>query len=365
MLGPEISFLDQDHVLWEGQRYLYLAGIDYHRMSHHPMVANAMAEAARQYGINPTGSRTTTGNHPLYAQLEQAVAEFFATESALVCASGYLSNTVLMQGIASEYDVIFIDEGAHSSLKDACSPLEHPCITFQHRDPQSLSDQLKQHLAPKRRPLVLTDGVFPAQGDIAPLAAHAQIIENYGGKILVDDAHAMAVVGDTGKGTWEYCGLKQDLIYQTGTLSKGFGVFGGIIPGDSRVITSIHEKSPAFIGCTGLALPLAHAALRSLGHLKANLDLITGLQERALALKQRFKAIGLAMPETPAPIFSITHGDPKHNDRLRSLLCANHIYPPFINYPGSPPGGHFRFIITSSTTDAQIDLLFDTVKASL
>jgi 8-amino-7-oxononanoate synthase len=307
----------------------------------------------------------TTGNHPLYTQLEKKVAEFFATESALVCPSGYLSNTVLLQAIASDYDMFFMDEKAHSSLTDAAHQFDKPCFQFKHLDAQSLDGQLKQHLPAGSRPLVMTDGVFPAQGDIPPLNAYAQVIENYEGKILVDDAHAMAVLGESGRGSWELQGIGREFIYQTGTLSKGFGVFGGIIPGDSQVIANIHEKSPAFVGCTGLALPLAQAALCSIAHIQTHPDMITGLQKRTLTLKQRFKAIGFLMPETPMPIFSITYHDVDKNTRLNRLLLKNGIYPPFINYPGSPPGGHFRFIITSSSTDEQIDLLFDTIKSSL
>lgn len=365
MLGPEISFVDQDRVLWQGEKYLYLAGIDYHRMSRHPITVNAMAEAARRYGINPTGSRTTTGNHPLYIQLEKKVAEFFTTESAIVCPSGYLSNSMLLQAVASDYDMFFMDEKAHASLTDAAHQFDKPCFPFQHLDAQSLDEQLKQHLPAGSRPLIMTDGVFPARGDIPPLDAYAQVMENYGGKILIDDAHAVAVVGEAGRGSWEYHGIDRDLIFQTGTLSKGFGVFGGIIPGDSRIITSIHEQSPAFVGCTGLALPLAQAALCSMAHIQAHPNMITDLQERSLLLKQRFEAIGFPMPPTPVPIFSVTHHDLDKNTRLRNLLRENGIYPPFINYPGSPPGGHFRFIITSSTPAEQIDLLFDTVKSSL
>jgi 8-amino-7-oxononanoate synthase len=365
MLGPEISFVDQDHVLCAGKTYLYLAGIDYHRMSRHPITVNAAADGARQYGISPTGSRMTTGNHPLYAQLEKKVAEFFGADEALVCPSGYLSNTLLLQAIASDDDVFFIDEKAHSSLRDAAQQFDNPCFGFRHLDAQHLDDQLRQQLSAGFRPLVMTDGVFPAQGDIPPLAAYARVIKNYHGKILVDDAHAMAVIGQTGRGSWEFSGIDRDLIYQTGTLSKGFGVFGGIIPGSSQLIADIHDKSPAFVGCTGLALPLAQAAICSIAHIQTHQYLITDLQERSLRLKQRFETIGFAMPMTPVPIFSITHRDIGKNTKLKRLLLKNKIYPPFIKYPGSPPGGHFRFIITSSTPDDQIDLLFDTVKSSI
>ena len=365
MLGPEVKFVDRDYVIFDGKKLLYLGGIDYHRMSNNPMIIQSMSEAALEFGLNPTGSRTTTGNHSLYIQLEKKVGEFFESETSVVFPSGYLANIILLQAIAKEYDTFFIDETAHSSIVDAANGCNNKIVRFKYLDAQSLEDQLQKHLQMDAKPLVMTDGVFPARGAIPPLNEYARVIKKYGGKILIDDAHAMAVVGETGKGSWEEEGIDRDLIYQTGTLSKGFGVFGGIIPGDKKLIGNIHENSLAFVGSTGLALPLAAAAIRSVTHFIANQHLISGLQERALALKARFKEISFEMPETPTPIFSVTYHDIDKNKRLYNLLIKNGIYPPFINYPGAPPGGHFRFILTSSTPEEQVDLLFDTIKSSL
>jgi 7-keto-8-aminopelargonate synthetase-like enzyme len=365
MLGPVLKFVDRDYVLFEGRKLLYLGGIDYHRMSNDPMILKAVAEATFEYGLNPTGSRTTTGNHPLYLELERKVAEFFESEDSAVFPSGYLGNIILLQAIANEYDIFLLDRISHSSIADAARQFGKQIILFEHLDAQDLDQKLKEHMKAPLRPLILTDGVFPARGEIPPLNQYIEVVKKYDGKILVDDAHAMAVVGKTGKGSWEAKGIHRDLIYQTGTLSKGFGVFGGIIPGKRQLISQIQNKSLAFVGATGLPLPLAAGAIKSIDYMISHRQIIIELQKRALELKDQFRQLGFDLPPSPAPIFSITFYDEEKNKRLYNILIRNGIYPPFINYPGAPQGGHFRFIITSITTSEQVKLLFETVKSSL
>ncbi|GLR19974.1 aminotransferase class I/II-fold pyridoxal phosphate-dependent enzyme [Portibacter lacus] len=365
MLGPEINFTGRNQINYEGNDYLYLAGIDYHRMSTNPIIANTICQAVTKYGISPTGSRITTGNHILLNKLEQKVADFFDTDASAVYTTGYLSNLIMLQAIADDFDIFIMDEGSHSSLESAVKITGKKVIKFKFLDAQHLQEMIEQHVLPQSKVLVMTDGVFPARGDMAPLEDYVQILSKYDGKILVDDAHAMAVIGPTGKGTWEEKGVDKEMIYQTGTLSKGFGTLGGVITGSAELIEKIQNKSSAYVGSTGLALPLAAAGIRSIDYLLDNPDLITGLQQRTLKLKQRFKEIGFEMPNSTVPIFSITYHDEERNLILRDLLLKNGIYPPFINYPGSPEGGHFRFILTSDATEEEIDLLFNTVKSSL
>lgn len=365
MLGPELRFIDRDYVVLDGMKLLYLAGVDYHRMSNHPMIIQSAVETAATEGLSATGSRVTTGNHALLIQLERMASEFFGSESAVVLPSGYLSNTVLLQALDTDFDVFFIDEGSHSSLFEAARQSDKPMYRFGHLEAQSLEDQLKLHVSAHARPLILTDGVFPAQGEMPPLQDYSDIIQPYGGQMLVDDAHAMAVIGPTGKGSWEAQGLTPGSIYQTGTLSKGFGVGGGLIPADAAIVQRIHTGSRAFSGCSGLALPLAGAAIKSMSYLMSHPQCMTDLQQRSLALKRKLVAIGFNMPDTPAPIFPVTHHDAHKNQRLKQNLIKNGIYPPFIHYPGSPQGGQFRFILTSTTTRAQETLLFDAIKSSV
>jgi len=365
MLGSPVRFVDRDYVIFEGKRLLYLSGIDYHRMSNDPEILKALSKAAFEYGISPTGSRTTVGNHVLYVELEKKIAEFFDCEASAVLPSGYLANTVLLQAVADEYDAFFLDEASHSSIVDAARPFGREMIYFKHLDPQSLEESLQKQLKKNSNPLIMTDGVFPARGEIPPLDQYVEIAKRYEAKILIDDAHAMAVVGKNGMGSWEEKGADRDRIYQTGTLSKGFGVFGGLVAGGASLISAIHKKSLAFIGATGLPLPLAAAAIKSIECLSANRQRIADLRRRSLELKDKFRELGFDLPQSPTPIFSITFYDEGKNRRFYRILLESGIYPPFLNYPGAPPGGHFRFIITSLTTDEQIGLLLDTIKSSL
>ena len=363
MLGPEIKFVEDNYVLYQGRKLLYLAGIDYHSLSRHPEILKAAADAALEYGLGATGSRCTTGNHVLYRELEKVLAEFFDTEAAITLPSGYLSNQVILQAVGDEFDMLFIDEKAHSSVVDPARQTGKPIVYFNHLDAQHLEDQLKKQIAGKEKPLVLTDGVFSPRGEIAPLNAYGEVLSRYGGKMLVDDAHGMAVVGRTGKGAIEEQGVDHELVYFSGTLGKGFGTAGGAIVSNGALVDKIIAKSRAFTGCTGLALPVAAAAARSVRYLQEHNHLISALQDRALALKAKFKSIGLDLPPTPCPIFSIAFHDAEKNQRLRGILLENGIYPSFINYPGSPEGGHFRFIITDITTSEQEALLFNSVRS--
>ena len=365
MFGPQVQFVNNDQILYQGNKLLYLAGIDYHRLASNTDVLDAASKAVLKYGISATGSRTTTGNHVVYDQLESKIAKFLGAESAITLPSGYLSNLAIIQAVYDEFDIIIIDNKAHSSLYDAAKWTEKPIIEFDHLNPQNLKDKLGQVKAKANRPLLLSDGVFAARGEIAPLNEYCEIISHYNGRILLDDSHAIAVLGETGKGTLELDAISRDIVYQSGTLGKGFGTAGGIVAGSRQLIDSITNKSLSFSGSTGLPLPIAAAAIKSIELVQNNMDWITSLQAMSLSLKEKLIDIGFNMPLTPCPILSITYNDQEKNQRLRDILLKNCIFPPFINYPGAPQGGHFRFILTSNTSKEQVELLYNTIKLSL
>ncbi|HWT79573.1 MAG TPA: pyridoxal phosphate-dependent aminotransferase family protein [Candidatus Methylomirabilis sp.] len=364
-LGPELRFLDRTRVLHEGKPYLFFGGTDYHRFASHPDVIRALREVAETDGLSCAGSRTTTGNHPLLVELERKLAAFLGVEEAILCSSGYLSNAVVLEAVASEFQRFFIDSGAHSSLAAPASRLPQGTVaTFRHADPEDLERELKSRLRPGERPLILTDGVVPVDGEMPPLAAYWTAARDLGGALLVDDAHGVAVVGPSGKGSPEEAVLPAQGFIQTGTLSKGLGAFGGLVAGSAGLADKIRAKSQAFVGATPIPPPIAAAAICSIRILQANPNLIAGLQARTLRVRERVRAMGLHVPPSPAPILSITHHDKGKNLRLHSLLLERGIYPPFIHYPGSPPGGHFRFALSSCHADNDVDLLLEAVGTS-
>ena len=363
--GPELRFLDRTKVLYEGKAYLFFGGNDYHRLATHPDVIRAARDVAESDGWSCAGSRITTGNHPLLAELERRAATFLGAGEAVLCPSGYLSNCVALETMSGDFQRVFLDGGAHASLATPTdrSPREM-VVAFRHADPEDLARRLHECLRPGERPLVLTDGVEPGDGELPPLHAYWAAVRDFGGVLLVDDAHGIGVLGPNGMGSPAEAGLPADAFMQTGTFSKALGAFGGLVTGPAGLAERVIEKSRAFVGATPIPPPLAAAGIRALEILQASPGLITGLRSRVLRVRERVQALGFRASASPAPILSITHHDVEKNSRLRSLLLDRGIYPPLIRYPGSPPGGHFRFTISSAHAEEDIERLLDTLAAS-
>ncbi len=364
-LGPELRVLDRTRVLHEGKPYLFFGGTDYHRLSSHPDVLRAVHEAADAEGLSCAGSRTTTGNHPLVVELEHRLASFLGASAAVTCPTGYLSNAMALDVLAGEFPRFFIDASAHSSMAAPAARLPREALlTFRHADPEDLEHLLKDSLRPGEKPLILTDGVVPVDGELPPLGAYWELVKQFGGALLVDDAHGIAVVGPDGKGSPAEAGLPAEAVIQAGTLSKGLGTFGGVVAGPTALPGKVCERSLTFVGATPIPPPFAAAAIRSMEILRANPGMLAGLRARVLRARERLRSMGFRMVSSPAPILSVTHRDADKNLRLRALLVEGGIYPTFSNYPGSPPGGHFRFALSSAHTEEEIGLLLDTISLS-
>jgi 8-amino-7-oxononanoate synthase len=365
-VGPELRFLNRTHVMFEGKPYLFFGGTDYHRLASHPEVVAACRREAESGGLSSAGSRTTTGNHPLYERLETKLANFLGTEKVALCSAGYLSNTMALEALADDYQRFFVDSDAHVSLKSAARGLAPERVsTFRHVEPDDLSRQIQSSLRPGERPLVLIDGVTAYNGELSPLAAYWEIVGHRGGLLLVDDAHGIGTIGPGGKGSPAAARLPPAAFVQTGTLSKSLGSFGGLVAGSAGLAARIMDRSQAFAGATALPPPLAAAAIRSIEILQANPEMISGLATRTARVRERLRAMGFVTGSSPAPIISITHRDTAKNERLRQILLEHGIYLPLIrDYPGSPPGGHLRLTLSSLHTDEDVERVLKAVERS-
>lgn len=362
MLGPELTFVNRTEVLFEGQELAFFGGNDYHRLSSHPDVLRALADAVGQYGLNPAGSRVTTANHPLYLQLEAQIAAFLGVEAAALLPAGYMSNAALLQAVAEEFTVLLVDAQAHASLREAAAQSGKRRIVFRHYDPGDLAEQCAKSLNAGDRPLLLTDGVAPNTGDLAPLAAYLDILRPWDGRLQVDDCHGVGLLGVTGKGSWEAANIPREHIYQAGTLSKALGGFGGFVGGTDALIQSLHTRSAGFIGSTPIPLPIAAAALRALEILMDTPGMISRLSQRAQNFKVFLRSQGFRAAAGASPICSLTFHDPTRNQALYRRLLANGVYPSFINYPGCPCGGHFCFTLSGLHTEEQLNRLRDAIE---
>jgi 7-keto-8-aminopelargonate synthetase-like enzyme len=288
----------------------------------------------------------------VYEQLERTLAKFFGVESATLASNGYVPNLMVAQALAGQFSHALIDERAHGCLVDAAQLLDCPVLKFKHRDAADLA-RIIQRLG-RIKPLLLTDGMFSHDGQIAPLRDYLAALPA-SATILLDDAHGAGVLGKTGRGSVEHAGVSAKRIIQTITLSKVFGVYGGAVLGSHKLRSAIVARSRIFVGNTPLPLPLACAALKSAAILKADKTLRTRLLRNTAYAKDKLSASGFAVTASPSPIIPFVPQNAREAARLTRRLLAHGIHPPFIKYPGGPTSGYFRFAISSEHARRQLD----------
>ena len=365
-LAEPLQQIDRTHVLHRGRKLIYFAGCDYFRLASHPDVLRAVHTGLDELGLNVAASRKTTGNHPIYGELESSLARFFGTESALLVSNGYATNLAVAQALAGEFTHALVDERAHGSLMDAASALGCPVVSFPHRDvnaAEKIAQKLLRRGSAKSKLLLITDGLFSHSGETAPLDEYLRRLPS-NVTLLVDDAHAAGILGKQGRGTAEHLGLEpQPRLIQTITLSKAFGTYGGAIPGTTALRRKIIQRSRLFVGSTPLPLPLAAGGLAALKLVEADAKLRRRLHFNSSYVKAALRDAGFPINDGPGPIIPI---HPRHSQqiaRLKTKLLKAGIHPPYINYLGGPKDGYFRLVISSEHTAADLDALVGALTA--
>ena len=346
MFAQPLQQVDRVFVLSRGRKLVYFGGCDYLRLSSDPRIAEAMRHGLNTIGLNVAASRKTTGNHPLYEQVERETARFFGAERAVLVSNGYLTNLAVAQAL--ELSRVLIDERSHSSLHDAVQLGGFKKSAFAHRNPSDLARKASK--AAQENFAVLTDGLFASDGTIAPLDAYRTAS---GSKSLlwVDDSHAGGILGRNGAGAVDHCGLNRANLVQTITFSKAFGVYGGAVLCSRQLAESIIERSRIASGNTPLPLPLAQAVLTSLNIVRTEPDHRQRLWHNTAFMRNK-----LGIESIPSPILSFSP-EPAIAKKLRRSLLDAGIFPSFIEYPGGTPGGYLRLAISSEHTGQQLESL--------
>lgn len=355
--SPSLQQAERTRVLWQGRKLIFFGGCDYHRLSSHPRVCEALREGLEKFGLNVAASRVTTGNHPIYEELEAALARFFGVPAAVLAPGGYQSNLMVAQALASEMDHVILDDGAHSSLAEAAERFECPVLKFEHDNIEELIG-IARSLGGLSQPILLTDGMFAHDGSVAPLRAYAELLPSRAW-MLVDDAHGAGVIGKAGRGTLAYEGMGRSRIVQTITLSKAFGVYGGAVLCGQALANGIVKKSKLYAGATPLPLPLANAALEAVKLLENDGSFVERLERNALFVKARLFEKGWENAATPGPIVSFVPKSERQATALKRRLLDAGIFPSLIRYGNGPAGGYFRFAISSEHTQEQLEKLVE------
>ncbi len=343
------------HVRVHGKRLLLMCSNDYLGLSLHPLMKQAACSAISQYGTSAGASRLVSGTGTLHEELEQRTAQFKGTDAALVFNSGYAANAGIIPAIASEGDVILSDNLNHASIIDGCRLSRAVLEIYRHCDCNHLESLLRKRASSRRR-LIVTDSVFSMDGDIAPLPDIASLAEKYSALLMVDDAHATGVLGQTGRGSAEHFGLSGRIHVQMGTFSKALGSFGAYVAGSRELIDLLVNRSRSFIYSTALPAPVCAASLAALNLV----DREPERRDRLLANREMFGqnliARGIAVVSTPTPIVPILCGDSSNAVRISRELLDQGIFASAIRPPTVPQGTsrvRMTVLATHSTQDLE------------
>ena len=338
----------------DGRDVVLLGSNNYLGLSTHPQVIAAAIEATRTFGTGASGSRLISGNSELYTTLETNLAKTKNTEAALVFSSGYAANTSIIPVLAGEGDLILSDALNHASIIDGCRLSRATTKVYRHCDMEHLETLLSESAAFRRR-LIVTDGVFSMDGDIAPLPDIYEVATRYDAMLLVDDAHGFGVLGRDGRGTASHFGLEGEGIIQMGTLSKAIGALGGYIAGSRALIELLINKARGFIFTTGLPPATLAAANAALDVMRSSPQLRQSLFSHAKCLKTALIDLGYTLLPSETQILPVVLGNPKRATSIADALLAEGVFAPAIRPPAVPPDtSRLRLTVMATHTEAEI-----------
>jgi 8-amino-7-oxononanoate synthase len=370
MFEQELSQLDERHLLrrlkvvdtFDGPRVrvngrdmLLLCSNDYLGLANHPSLRKAAVRAMERYGFGAGASRLISGTSPMHQALEDRIARFKGTEAALVFNSGYAGNTGIVPAIAGTGDMILSDSLNHASIIDGCRLSKAEVRVYRHKDVGQVETLLKKGLNAKRK-LIVTDGVFSMDGDIAPLKDLVYLAEKYEAILMVDDAHGVGVLGETGRGTAEHLGLSGRVPIQMGTLGKAFGSFGAYAAGSKDLINILINRARSFIYSTALPPSVCAASFAAIDIVEQDPERRDKLWKNRSQFVNGLKSIGINTGNSETPIIPIVIGDPGRALKAAERLLEYGIYAPAIRPPTVPvDNARIRTTVTAAHTRDDID----------
>lgn len=340
----------------EGRQALLFCSNNYLGLAEHPVLAQAAADAALQYGTSSAASRLVSGNQPLHQELEDKLAAWKGTETALLFNSGYAANTGIIAALAGRGDLIFSDRLNHASIIDGALLSGARLIRYPHADTQALARLLEQHQTEGLR-LIVTDGVFSMDGDIAPLQGIADLAEQHQALLMVDDAHAGGVLGQQGRGTVDFCGVAGRVAIQMGTFGKALGSFGAYAACSKLVREYLINRSRSLIFSTSLppAVLAASAAAVELVQTEEGQQLRELLAENSRLLRSLLQQAGCKVPDGCTPIVPILVGEAEITTRFSTRLLEEGAFVQGIRPPTVPKGtSRLRCTVMASHSPDQI-----------
>jgi 8-amino-7-oxononanoate synthase len=350
-----IDSYDGPRVTIAGRSMLLLCSNDYLGLANHPSLAKAASLSMERYGFGAGASRLVSGTSALHRELEQCIAQFKGTDSAILFNSGYAANTGIIPALANEGDVVLSDSLNHASIIDGCRLSRARVAVYRHKDVVHLEDLLKKSKAAARR-LIVTDGVFSMDGDIAPLPDLVLLSEKYDAMLMVDDAHATGVLGETGKGTVEHFGLEGRVHIQMGTLGKALGSFGAFAAGNRDIIGILMNRARSLIYSTALPPAVCSASMAAFAIVEQEPQRRKALWKNRERLVSGLRPIGISIGNSDTPIIPVIIGDSEMTLQAGKRLFNDGIYAAAIRPPTVAENtSRIRMTLMATHSDADID----------
>jgi 8-amino-7-oxononanoate synthase len=343
--GPRIQL--------DGRRVLLLCSNDYLGLAGHPRVRAAAAEAALEWGAGAGGSRLISGNMAPHRRLEERLADFKGYEAALLFGSGYLANVGVVSALAGRGQVVFSDELNHASIVDGCRLARAETFVYRHGDVDHLASGLRE--AGERAALIVTDGVFSMDGDVAPLEELVRLARTHGCRLMVDEAHATGATGPGGRGSVAAAGLSGEVDLVVGTLGKALGSYGAYVCSSAELSEYLLNTARSFIFSTALPPPVLAAAQAALELLETEPGRVGRLSANAATLRDGLAAEGLEAGGAPSQIVPLEVGDAERTMELCERLLERGVFAQGIRPPTVPPGSsRLRFSVMATHEEAEL-----------
>ncbi|MDQ7025311.1 MAG: glycine C-acetyltransferase [Anaerolineae bacterium] len=342
------------HVVINDKQVLNFCANNYLGLANHPRLKDAAKKAIDQYGIGPGAVRTIAGTMSLHDTLEQRLAEFKKAEAVVTLQSGFTANLATIPVLVGKGDVIFSDRLNHASIIDGCRLSRAKIVAYDHNSPSDLRAKIEATTEYNNR-LIITDGVFSMDGDIAPLPELYEVANEHDIMLMVDDAHGEGVLGNSGRGIVDHFGLHGKVDVEIGTMSKAFGVMGGIVAGKQVIIDWIKQRGRPFLFSSAMTVPDVAACLEAVDMLENSDDLVKKLWSNAELFKTEMQKLGFDTGHTETPIVPVMLGEAPLAQAFSKQLFEEGVFAMAIGFP-TVPQGTARIRVMNSAAHSQSDL---------
>jgi glycine C-acetyltransferase len=340
----------------DGSEVLNFCSNNYLGLANHPRLIEAAKDALEQYGAGPAAVRTIAGTMALHEELEKRIANFKHAEAAITFQSGFCANIGTIPALVGKKDVIFSDELNHASIIDGSRLSAARIVRFHHCDPAHLAEVIKENEGTYEKALIVTDGVFSMDGDVAPLDRIYEIAESNDILLMVDDAHGEGVLGNGGRGIVDHFGLHGKVDIEIGTFSKAFGVIGGVAAGKQVIIDWLKQRGRPFLFSSAMTPPDVAACIEAINILEESTELVNQLWENSKYFKSEMSAAGFDTGESETPITPVLLGEAKLAQTFSRQLFDSGVFATAIGYPTVPKGkARIRVMVSAAHSKEDLD----------